>query len=55
MQMEQDRQTFTTPQENSKKKMWGKYGKSQFFSARLHFSMVILCRQLHKDFLMFVN
>jgi len=32
------------------KKKWGKYGKSQFFGARLHFSMVILCRQLQKDF-----
>jgi hypothetical protein len=54
MQMEQDRQTCTTPQENFKK-MWGKHGKSRILIASLHFSMVILWRQLHKDFLKFVN
>jgi hypothetical protein len=30
--------------------MWGKYGKSRILIARLHFSMMILWRQLRKDF-----
>ena len=52
--MDEDRQPYTMQQENFKK-MWGKYEKSRILIARLHFSMVILWRQLHKDFLRFVN
>ena len=37
------------------KKKWGKHGKSRILIARLHFSMVILWRQLHIDFLRFVK
>ena len=50
----QDHQTWTTQQENFKKKL-GKYGKSRILIARQHFSMLFLWRQLHKDFLRFVN
>ena len=35
--------------------MLGKYGKSRFLIARLYFSMVLLWRQLHRDFLRFFN
>ena len=55
MQMEQDRQTCTAPRENFKNKMSSKYWKSRVLIARLHFSMVIIWRQLHQDFLRFVN
>jgi hypothetical protein len=44
--MNQERQTYTMQQENFKK-MLGKYGKSGILIARLHFSMVLLRRQLH--------
>ena len=38
------------------KKCWAtKYGKSQILIVRLHFSMVLLWRQSHRDFLRFAN
>ncbi len=52
--MDQEPQTYTTQQENFKK-MLGKYGKSRILIASQHFSMVLLWRQLHRDFLRFVN
>jgi hypothetical protein len=52
--MDQDRQLYTMQQEKFKK-MLCKYGKSQILIARLHFSMVLLWRQLHRDFLRFAN
>jgi hypothetical protein len=44
--MDQDRQIYTMQPENFKK-MLHKYGKSQILIARLHFSMVLIWRQLH--------
>ena len=52
--MDQDPQTYKMQQENFKKKLC-KYGKSRFLIARLHFSMVVLWGQLHRDFLRFAN
>ena len=53
-QMEQDRQTCSTPRENSRK--WGARIENQKnLIARLPFSMMILWRRLHRDFLRFVN
>ena len=52
--MDQDRQPYTTQQENSKNILC-KYGKSQILITRQHFSMVLLWRQLNKDFLRFAN
>ena len=52
--MDQDRQTYTMRQEIFKK-MLRKYGKSQILIASQHFSMVLLWRQLHRDFLRFDN
>jgi hypothetical protein len=37
------------------KKKLHKYGKSRILIARLHFSMVLLWRQLHSIFLRFAN
>jgi hypothetical protein len=37
------------------KKMLHKYGKSQILIARQHFSMALLWRQLHSDFMRFAN
>ena len=36
-------------------KMLGKYGKSRILIANQHFSMVLLWRHFHRDFLRFVN
>ena len=49
--------TAKPTQRNKKisKKMLHKYGKTQILIARLHFSMVVLWGQLHKDFLRFAN
>ncbi len=52
--MDQDRQTYTMRQEIFKK-MLRKYGKSRILIASQHFSMVLLWRQLHRDFLRFDN
>ena len=52
--MEQDRQTCTTPQENSKK-CGARMKNQKNLIARLQFSMMILWRRLHRDFLRFVN
>ena len=52
--MDQEPQIYTTQQENFKK-MLGKYEKSRFLIARQHFSMVLLWKQLHWDFLRFDN
>jgi hypothetical protein len=52
VEMDQGRQTYTTQQENFKK-LLHKYGKSRILNARLHFSMVLLWEQLHKNFLRF--
>ncbi len=52
--MDQDRQHCTLQQENFKNKL-RKTGKSRILMARQHFSMVLLWRQLHRDFLRFVN
>jgi hypothetical protein len=54
VQMNQDRQIYTTQQENFKK-MLGKYEKSRILIAREHFTMVLLWGQLHRDFLRFAN
>ena len=54
VEMDQDCQIYRTQQENFKKKLC-KYGKSRFLIARLHFSMVLLWGQLHRDFLRFAN
>ena len=54
VEMDQDPQTYKMQQENFKKKLC-KYGKSRFLIARLHFSMVVLWGQLHRDFLRFAN
>jgi hypothetical protein len=52
--MDQDRQTYTMQQENSKK-MLHKYAKTRILIAMQHFSMALLWEQLHRDFLRFVN
>jgi hypothetical protein len=52
--MDEDCPIYTTRQENLKKKLC-KYGKSRFLIPRLHFSMVLLWGQLHRDFLRFAN
>jgi hypothetical protein len=54
VEMDQDRQIQTTQQEKFKK-MLRKTAKSRFLIASHHFSMVLLWRQLHKDFLRFAN
>jgi hypothetical protein len=54
VEMDQEPQIYRTQQENFKKKLC-KYGKSRFLIARLHFSMVVLWGQLHRDFLRFAN
>jgi hypothetical protein len=54
VEMDQDRQTYTTQQENFKKKLC-KYGKSRILIASQHFSMVVLWGKLHWDFLRFAN
>jgi hypothetical protein len=46
---------FYTTQQETFKKMLCKYGKSRILIASQHFSMVLLWRQLHGDFLMFAN
>jgi hypothetical protein len=52
--MDQDSQTYTAQQENFKK-MLCKTAKSRILIASQHFSMVLLWRQLHKNFLRFAN
>jgi hypothetical protein len=54
VEMDQDSQIYKMQQENSKK-MLHKYAKTRFLIARQHFSMALLWRQLHRDFLRFVN
>jgi hypothetical protein len=54
VQMDQDRHK-PTRRNNKISKMLHKYGKSRILIARQHFSMVLLWRQLHRDFLRFAT
>jgi hypothetical protein len=52
--MDQDRQIHTTQQKKFKK-MLRKTAKSRILIASQHFSMALLWRQLHRDFLRFAK
>jgi hypothetical protein len=54
VEMDRGRQTYTM-QQNISEKMLDEDGKSRNLIARLHFSMVLLWRQLHRDFPRFAN